>query len=381
MQAIKIFALVDENGDGELSPIELREALATTHLESILKDLQVPVLDAESLVRLFDRDGDGYVNQEEFVTGIISMDEDVQPRDFVKLHIWVWNLMMRARQLQMKLDRLQQQIIKLGQKLEIGFTAMHRFMNTHEDTSLRHRAVKAIRSAPPELPLATEEPDAPSETENESTGGAEIFAKLQMPLTPAWARAAAIAQQRRVKTLWKTVASPFVTIRDRPHITGNHIGAFKPGEMLEFDDLEEGPVRPDHLKEYPYLRCWKLDAKGNRGISGYVVGYSPIHGDHFVPSVDASANHVLPEASDEPVTGDLMAPVTVVTPPRLPSPEGEDRSLAATLVNRKAVLPPAPEPFYVAKRKAQLAEKTEDKYGLRGDLKNANLSQLKDLLM
>mmetsp|Transcript_124775 Transcript_124775/g.388416 ORF Transcript_124775/g.388416 Transcript_124775/m.388416 type:complete len:674 (-) Transcript_124775:93-2114(-) len=365
-RAMKIFALVDADGNGELSSDELRVVLETTDLAKILKELDVPVLDADSLVRLFDKDGDGAVNQEEFVTGIMSMSDNVQPRDFVKLNIWVWNLMMKTQTLEGKLERLHEKVINLKHKLEIGFTAMHRFMNTHEDTSLRHKAVLAIRSAPPELPLSTSSDRlvAPAEDEDDAADQDPTFAKISLPNSPCWVKA--LPKRPRAPTRWVTVVSPFVVMRDRAHISANHIGALKPGEQIEFEDIAGEPVVPDQLPDYQFLRCWKMDSKGEKGSSGYVVAYSPSHGAHFVPADDPFASRYLADKAPPPAS-------------RLDSASSEDRAIRA-LVNRRGVLPPAPPPLHIQKQEAEVAVEPEDKYGLRGPVTNPNFTNLKEII-
>lgn len=378
-RALKIFAVMDENGDGVLTVDELREALDTSDLEVILKDLQVPILDPDKLFSLFDRDGDGEVNQEEFVKGIVNMNEEVRPRDFVKLSIWVWNLMMRAQKLMEKLNHLEQQVLQLKEKLQGGFDAMHRFLSTHEDNSLRRRAIKAIRAAPPELPLEVTEVEGTSAQEalprrslvredgtvalleSEPVTSPRGRRSVTFPVTPEQ------ASKKRAKEeplRWVTVASLFVTIRDRPHLAGNHIGALKPGDLLEFEDTAEGPLQPEQLSQQQFLRCWKLDGReGQRGTTGFVVGFTPSSGPHFAPEGSESAKHLL----------SLMAPVTVATPPRLASPGLAEKAVGSS--RKREVLPHAPSS---ADRITPVEE--EDKYGMQGVVENPNLSQLKELL-
>mmetsp|Transcript_8188 Transcript_8188/g.22482 ORF Transcript_8188/g.22482 Transcript_8188/m.22482 type:complete len:587 (+) Transcript_8188:69-1829(+) len=170
-QVMAILRLVDKDGDGELFPEEIDRALQKTKLKWLLYELNVPDLDGQSFVRLFDRDGSGSVSADEMVDGIVVMGEDIQPRDYVRLGMWAWNLLMRAKLLSEKVEALSGKVSELRLTLEKAFEAMEYFQHTREVTELRGRAVKEIRNAAPDdVPMLREwkppeEPKFPPEDE------------------------------------------------------------------------------------------------------------------------------------------------------------------------------------------------------------------------
>jgi len=158
----------------------------------------------------------------------------------------------------------------------------------------------------------------------------------------------------------------------------------RPGDLFEFDDIHGEPVLPEDLSEYPFLKGWKLDKDGKRGIFGYVVPYTPSRGAHFVPSEDYAASQAKPDADEVPVAGELMAPVTVATPPRIPSPDAEGQVLARRPSKRMISLGQAPPPRHIAEMlEADEKVANEDpgeKYGLQQLRPSPNLTNLKELL-
>lgn len=149
-QVMAILRQVDKDGDGELFPEEIDRALHKTKLKWLLYDLNVPDLDGNSFVRLFDRDGSGSVSADEMVDGIVVMGEDIQPRDYVRIAMWAWNLLMRAKRLSEKVEALSGKVSELRLTLEKAFQAMEYFQHTKEVIELRGRAIKEIRNALPE---------------------------------------------------------------------------------------------------------------------------------------------------------------------------------------------------------------------------------------
>lgn len=151
-QAKDILAEVDKDGSGELSEEEIAYALKVTNLGEILVSLGVPVLDAESLVRLLDKNGNGEVSFEELVDGITVMGEDIKPRDYQFLAFWVWNLLMRTKSLEERLDNLVDKIGDIRRRLQGSFGALQHLIRTHKASSLRRRALHVIRTTGPQLP-------------------------------------------------------------------------------------------------------------------------------------------------------------------------------------------------------------------------------------
>eukprot|EP00932_Pfiesteria_piscicida_P001106 SRR837773.11078.p2 GENE.SRR837773.11078~~SRR837773.11078.p2 ORF type:complete len:167 (+),score=45.90 SRR837773.11078:430-930(+) len=88
-QAAQLLRIVDRDGDGEVYPEEIDKALNRSALRAVLDELEVPHLDGHSLVRMFDHTGCGAAGIEELADGFVLMSEDIQPKDFVKLNMWV----------------------------------------------------------------------------------------------------------------------------------------------------------------------------------------------------------------------------------------------------------------------------------------------------
>lgn len=153
-RAYRILNMVDKNGDGELSPQEIDYALSNTNLGNVFKDLGVPFEDATSVVNLFDKNGNGHVSYDELVDGLVAMGDDILPRDYTKLAIWVWNLLMITQSLEQRIVSLSKNIEDLKRNLQVAFSAIEYHMNTKDLTELRRRALHIARTAPP-APLAS----------------------------------------------------------------------------------------------------------------------------------------------------------------------------------------------------------------------------------
>lgn len=156
--AMRVLASADRDGDGELDVDELTFALEELGLEEVLVELGVPVTNAENLIRMFDRDGDKFISYAELVEGAVVMDEEINHRDYVKLALWLQNLMNRVNELEARLDRLVG-VVKLQRiKLQAAFEALSRTMHTADETILRQRALKTIREQKPPEPLEMASP-------------------------------------------------------------------------------------------------------------------------------------------------------------------------------------------------------------------------------
>mmetsp|Transcript_27048 Transcript_27048/g.76394 ORF Transcript_27048/g.76394 Transcript_27048/m.76394 type:complete len:550 (+) Transcript_27048:74-1723(+) len=159
-RAYRVLNMVDKNGDGELSPEEIDNALSNTNLGTVFRDLDVPFEDASSIVNLFDKNGNGYVSYDELVDGLVAMGDDILPRDYTKLAIWVWNLLMITQSLEQRIVSLCKNIEDLKRNLQVAFSAIEYHMNTKDLTELRRRALHLARTAPaPVAPLPVQVED------------------------------------------------------------------------------------------------------------------------------------------------------------------------------------------------------------------------------
>jgi hypothetical protein len=151
--ASRIFSQYDNDGDGTLDVEEIAAALEDGKggLARILfVELQVPEMDAASLMCLFDRDNNGSVEYEEMLEVLVKMDNDAEARDITMLGIWAWSLLMKAHSLHARLEKIAAQTAQLTKTLEGGFHALDHFLRTKESTDLRDRALAQIRHAVPD---------------------------------------------------------------------------------------------------------------------------------------------------------------------------------------------------------------------------------------
>lgn len=151
-RADELLGEVDTDNDGEWSVEELKNALETTDLPDILRELGVPVMDAESLIRMLDKDGGGTVNQDELIEGAMCMDDHITPRDYQLMAFWLWNLLMRTRRLEHRLEVLAKDIRNIRHRLVSSFGALHHYIRTQGESELRRRALHHIRTMGPAMP-------------------------------------------------------------------------------------------------------------------------------------------------------------------------------------------------------------------------------------
>jgi hypothetical protein len=147
-----ILAEVDSDGSGQLDVDEIRYALEVTDLEIVLRDLGVPVLDAESLVQLLDYSGDGLVSYDELIEGVVKMDEDITARDYAMMGFWVKNLLHRCTHLEERLGILCDQMSFIRKRLTGSIKSLNHMIRTSKDTQLRGQAIKNLRTSGPPLP-------------------------------------------------------------------------------------------------------------------------------------------------------------------------------------------------------------------------------------
>jgi len=156
VKARDILAEVDADGSGELDQEELEYALQVTNLEEILRDLGVPVVDAESLVRLLDYSGNGAVSYDELIEGAIKMDEDITKRDYAMMGFWVKNLLLRTSHLEERLAILCDKISLIRKRLGGSFASLRHMIQTAKDSQVRQRAIHILRTSGPALPPTLE---------------------------------------------------------------------------------------------------------------------------------------------------------------------------------------------------------------------------------
>lgn len=147
--ARNIFKKYDVDGDGTLDLEEITEALKSDgglgHI--LFVELQVPKMDAEGLMFLFDKDSSGCVEYEEMLDVLAKMDNDLEPKDISMLNLWAWCLMMKAASIHDRLEKVAAQTAQLTKTLEGAFHAVDHFLRTKESSELRRRALEQIRTA------------------------------------------------------------------------------------------------------------------------------------------------------------------------------------------------------------------------------------------
>jgi len=80
----KLFAVLDESGDGLLSKEEFSRVLTDSHVQSWFAALELDVADAPQIFELLD-DGDGAITQEEFLNGVKAFQGNAKGTDMMVL--------------------------------------------------------------------------------------------------------------------------------------------------------------------------------------------------------------------------------------------------------------------------------------------------------
>ncbi|CAE7675789.1 Cacna1g, partial [Symbiodinium pilosum] len=151
MRARLLLRLMDDDGDGQLDEREIESALKNEEFRATLQDLEVPLMDAESMMRLFDKDGKGSVTFDFLVKGLVSMLDDIHDKDWTCLALWSEGLHIRADVVERKCELLLQGVLRLRGLLEYCLMSLQQFMDSLEATTRHYRALRYVRSAPPPI--------------------------------------------------------------------------------------------------------------------------------------------------------------------------------------------------------------------------------------
>lgn len=147
-----IFADIDKDCDGLVTVNEVREGLEDYNLVPLFKRLEVPEMTAEQISCLGDITGEGKVHYNDFVERIVAMDDDVKTRDYIRLLMWMTNLLKRSEKLSDRVTQLAKQTIEIRKVFQKAFSSINYFHENREVTELKNRAVKTVRSAVPDDP-------------------------------------------------------------------------------------------------------------------------------------------------------------------------------------------------------------------------------------
>lgn len=147
-EAMEIFAFGDADGDGKLTLEELEAEMQKPALPRILQSLDVPMLDAESLILMFDVSGDGSIDYEELVRGAALMNEDITPQDYTKLNLRAWSMVQRAKSLEARIDGLLATMSYAASMIENTLLAVRNFEETRARGDLKKDAIELLRAVP-----------------------------------------------------------------------------------------------------------------------------------------------------------------------------------------------------------------------------------------
>lgn len=145
----EILRLVDADHDGQISAKEMDEALKMPELKQLLQSLNVPLMNGEFLVLLFDKNSNNSITVDELVGGLVVLDDEIATHDYTRLAMRSRNLLLRAQAMSAKAEKLAAQVVTLRQTMEKAFRAAEYFRDTRESTELRGKAIQAIRRLPP----------------------------------------------------------------------------------------------------------------------------------------------------------------------------------------------------------------------------------------
>merc|ERR1719416_208247 len=174
-EILEILAYLDVDCDGMVTVKEVEEAVQRYDMGAILRSLNCPKMDAEKLVQLFDIRGEARLHYFDFVDGIVRMEEELKTKDYVRLLMWMQNLLERAKMLSTRVESLAEKTTDIRKVFEQSFRATTYFHTTRESTELKTRAVKAVRSAIPDDPPKVRGWEPPKEPKFPPEDQAKVF--------------------------------------------------------------------------------------------------------------------------------------------------------------------------------------------------------------
>lgn len=112
-----LITCIDENNDGQLDAAELDKALAVPVIRKALINLGVPdQADGQQLIAMIDRSGDALVSHEELIDRLAQMNNNITPRDIVKLSIGVTAVFKRAETFNPRFSEMGEELTDVTRK-------------------------------------------------------------------------------------------------------------------------------------------------------------------------------------------------------------------------------------------------------------------------
>jgi hypothetical protein len=149
---IALIENVDENQDGELSAEELDNALAKyPQLTHLLEKVGLPAVSTgggESLVRLFDKSGEGLIDYDELAGGLLALNDGLTSKDFRMLAMRVKFNESRLGYLDGKLAKMKSRVHDVQEKYAYGFRTVTTWSFTHQESQLVRKAKEHLRTVP-----------------------------------------------------------------------------------------------------------------------------------------------------------------------------------------------------------------------------------------
>jgi hypothetical protein len=158
-KAERIFArLGGNNENGYLTAAQLGEGLKDPVVQEIFSQLDVPMLDANSMVRMFDDEGTGVITHFKMMRRLVRMAEPLRQEDWALVQIRAWSLIQRARNIHGRIDAVSDKMQEAKRLLSGSIETMKHAVDRNEVTELRSRELEKIRSVPSggKVPIRTD---------------------------------------------------------------------------------------------------------------------------------------------------------------------------------------------------------------------------------